>query len=63
MEAAEAAGGIDVADNYEWPCPALLSDADVLRRGVTNLVANSGHLIYTAKKGGKNPMARLKEGT
>ena len=35
LEAAEAAGGSGVAGESDWPCPALLPDAQVLRQGVT----------------------------
>ena len=40
-EADELAGGIGVAAESDWPCPALLPDAQVLRQGITNLIADS----------------------
>ena len=60
LEAADAAGGTGVAGESDWPCPALLPDAQILRQGVTNLIADSGHLIYS-RKGGESPLARLKD--
>ena len=65
MEAAEAeadklAGGTGVAAESDWPCPALLPDAQVLRQGVTNHIAESGHLICR-KKGNRSPHAGLVE--
>ena len=58
LEAAEAklAGGTGVAAEADCPCPALLPDAQVLRQGVTNLIADSG-LLICRKKGSKSPHA------
>ena len=60
MEAAEKAGGTGFAAESHWPCLALHPDAQVLRQGVTNLIADSGHLICR-KKGNKRPHAGLIE--
>ena len=54
------AGGSGVAAESDWPCPALLPDAQVLRQGVTNIIADSGHLIYR-RKGSKGPHVGLIE--